>query len=138
MTRLRSIVAARAFVAIALAAALLIGACSGSSIPVIGVASAGPSCPTVPKPSSTGLCALAPVSGVHLTIVMALGDNAGPVVADLTTDETGAFRTTLRPGHYRLVAENVPGTVAPSPLLFDVVSGGPPVSLAVRYDAAQH
>lgn len=84
-----------------------------------GSALAGPTCPVVSVDDPT--CADRPIAGatVHVT------DATGVEVAQLTTDEAGAFAISLPPGQYQVRGDAVVGlmgTPAPSDIAVDEAS----------------
>ncbi len=106
------------------------GPASEPAVHVLGMVTAGPTCPVERDPPDPA-CAPRPVDGA----VISIRDANGGLVATVTSAADGSFTLQVAPGMYRLVAQPVdalPGT--PSPIDLQVGAGEREVPVTVSYD----
>ena len=75
-------------------------------------------------------CLLTPAQGAVMVVMDAAGNS---VVARTSTDRSGRFTFTLRPGNYRLVPQKLGVREPPDPMNFTIAAAGPGVTLTVHY-----
>jgi hypothetical protein len=99
-------------------------------VTVRGTVTAGPTCPVVIDPPDPS-CAERPVEGA----VLIVSTPDGREVAQVTSDEEGAFELRLETGRYVLEPQPVEGLMGAAPASeFTVEDGGPVVEIPVGYD----
>jgi len=94
-----------------------------------GYVHAGPTCPVEEDPPDPD-CGDRPVAGAVLLVRTA----TGVVIAEITTDNDGAFTVTLPPGSYTLVPQPVEGLMGRAAEQDFQVVDGPLTGIDVSYD----
>jgi hypothetical protein len=125
----------RTVAALALAIAVMVGACQQpaddvATTMVSGLVLAGPTCPVVRDPPDPA-CEDRPVAGAEIIAV----DAHGQEIARASTDAEGGFTLALPAGEYQLVPQPVEGLLGTaSPTAIVVVDGAPLDPVTIVYD----